>query len=29
MFWAGLALGFVIGGNFGVMVMALFKIGKQ
>ena len=25
MFWAGLSIGFVIGGNFGVILMALFK----
>lgn len=25
MFWIGLGLGFVIGGNFGVILMALFK----
>lgn len=29
MFWLGLLLGFVAGGNFGVIVMALFKINKN
>lgn len=29
MFWAGLAVGFFLGGNFGVLVMALFKSGKN
>lgn len=29
MFWAGLAVGMVVGGNIGVIIMALFKIGKN
>ncbi len=28
MFWAGLAVGFFVGGNFGVILMALFKMKK-
>jgi hypothetical protein len=29
MFWLGLGIGFFIGGNFGVILMALFKINKR
>lgn len=29
MFWLGLGVGFFIGGNFGVILMALFKINKR
>lgn len=29
MFWIGLAVGFVLGGNLGVVIMALFKINKN
>jgi len=29
MFWIGFAVGVIIGGNFGVIVMALFKINKR
>jgi len=29
MFWIGLAVGFVLGGNLGVIVMALFQIHKR
>ncbi len=29
MFWIGLAIGVVLGGNFGVFLMALFKINKR
>jgi len=29
MFWLGLGAGFVIGGNFGLLIMALFKINKK
>ncbi len=29
MFWLGLGVGFFIGGNFGVILMALFKINKN
>lgn len=29
MFWLGLGAGFVIGGNFGLLIMALFKINKN
>jgi len=28
MFWIGLAVGFFVGGNFGVFLMALFKMKK-
>jgi hypothetical protein len=29
MFWIGLAVGVVLGGNAGVLLMALFKINKN
>lgn len=29
MFWLGLGIGFFIGGNFGLLIMALFKINKH
>ncbi len=29
MFWLGLGVGFFLGGNFGVILMALFKINKR
>lgn len=29
MFWVGLAIGVVVGGNFGVVLMALFKQNKD
>jgi len=29
MFWVGLSIGFVVGGNFGVILMALFKAYKN
>jgi|GEM_PF-1539445 len=29
MFWLGLGVGFFVGGNFGVILMALFKINKR
>ncbi len=29
MFWIGLGIGFLLGGNFGVLIMALFKINKN
>ncbi len=29
MFWAGLAVGFFLGGNFGFLMMALFKNNKN
>ncbi len=29
MFWLGLGIGFVVGGNLGVILMALFKINKN
>lgn len=29
MFWLGLGVGVVIGGNLGVVLMALFKINKN
>lgn len=29
MFWLGLSLGFVLGGNLGVLVMALFKSNRN
>lgn len=29
MFWAGLAVGFFLGGNFGFLVMTLFKSNKN
>lgn len=29
MFWLGVAIGFFVGGNFGVILMALFKINKK
>lgn len=29
MFWIGLGIGFIIGGNFGVVLMALFKAYKN
>ena len=29
MFWLGLTVGFVLGGNLGVIVMALFKANKN
>ena len=28
MFWLGLAIGTIVGGNFGVLLMAIFKINK-
>ena len=29
MFWLGLGVGVVIGGNLGIVLMALFKINKN
>ena len=29
MFWLGLAIGVLIGGNLGVLTMALFKINRN
>jgi hypothetical protein len=29
MFWAGLLTGIVIGGNFGVILMALFQVNRK
>lgn len=29
MFWIGLLVGFLLGGNVGVVCMALFKINKN
>lgn len=29
MFWLGLIIGFIIGGNVGVCLMAIFKISKN
>lgn len=29
MFWLGLGVGLVLGGNLGVIIMALFKINKN
>lgn len=29
MFWIGLTIGVVVGGNFGVILMALFKQNKD
>ena len=29
MFWIGFAVGVVLGGNLGVILMALFKINKN
>ena len=29
MFWLGLGVGFVVGGNFGLILMALFKSNKN
>lgn len=29
MFWLGLGIGFFVGGNFGVMIMAIFKMNKN
>ena len=29
MFWLGLGIGVFIGGNFGLLIMALFKINKN
>ena len=29
MFWLGMGIGFVVGGNFGVLLMALFKSNKN
>jgi large-conductance mechanosensitive channel len=29
MFWIGLSVGVVIGGNFGIIIMALFKANKN
>jgi hypothetical protein len=29
MFWTGMIMGFLIGGNLGVLVMACFKGGKN
>lgn len=29
MFWIGLIIGFIAGGNLGVICMALFKINKN
>lgn len=29
MFWWGIAIGFFLGGNFGVMVVALLRINKN
>ena len=29
MFWLGLGIGMVIGGNFGMIMMALFKVSRN
>ena len=29
MFWIGFSVGVIIGGNFGVIIMALFKANKN
>jgi hypothetical protein len=29
MFWLGMSVGVVVGGNLGVLIMALFKINKN
>ncbi len=29
MFWLGMTVGVLVGGNLGVLVMALFKINKN
>ncbi len=29
MFWVGMAVGFVLGGNLGVIIMACFKVNKE
>ena len=29
MFWLGMSVGFLIGGNLGVLVMAIFKINRN
>ena len=29
MFWLGMGVGVFVGGNFGVLLMALFKINKR
>ncbi len=29
MFWLGLGVGFFVGGNLGVMLMAIFKMNKN
>ena len=29
MFWVGMAVGFMLGGNLGVILMALFKSSKD
>ncbi len=29
MFWLGMGLGFIVGGNFGVLLMAIFKSNKN
>lgn len=29
MFWLGMSVGIVIGGNLGVLVMAIFKINRN
>ncbi len=29
MFWWGIAIGFFLGGNFGVMIVALLKMNKN
>ena len=29
MFWMGMAVGILIGGNLGVLVMAIFKINRN
>ncbi len=29
MFWLGMLVGVVVGGNLGVLIMACFKIGKN
>ena len=29
MFWVGLCVGLVLGGNLGVIIMALFKVNKN
>lgn len=29
MFWLGIGIGFLLGGNFGVLIMALFKTHKN